>query len=109
MQYYEFHETLPPDLRPKLELMPRQAVYTLASREGPYQKKLEIVKTTRGETKEALIGQIRALFPLEEKDRRGQNLFQSTKTALEKARFSFLAKIKGLSLCRKKKSCAGSS
>lgn len=96
MQYFEFHEALPLDLKPKLEVMPRQAVYTLASREGPYEKKLEVVENYKGETKEFLLGQIRTLFPLEEKDRRGQNLFETTKNALEKARFA-LAKAKSLS------------
>ena len=42
MLYYEFYETIPKQLRPQIELMPRQAVYVLASRTGNLDKKQEI-------------------------------------------------------------------
>jgi hypothetical protein len=53
--------------------MPRQAVYSLASRSGDFEKKEEIVKNYSGEPKEALLDLIRKTFPLSEKDERAQN------------------------------------
>lgn len=73
LQYYEFYENLPKLLRPKLEAMPRQAVYTLASREGPLTLKQKIVESYNGETKAAVLETIREFFPLDAKDKRGAN------------------------------------
>lgn len=78
MQYFEFYEAMPKKLRPQIESMPRQAIYTLASREGPLEKKQEIVETYNGETKVELLQKIRELFPLETKDKRRQNIGDST-------------------------------
>jgi len=39
LQYYELYQQLPQILLPKLDKMPRQAVYTLASRKAPLEKK----------------------------------------------------------------------
>lgn len=77
LQYYEFCEALPKMLRPRVELMPRQAIYTLASREGPLDKKQQIVESYNGETKNELLRMIRDLFPLNSKDRRRQNVGDS--------------------------------
>jgi hypothetical protein len=74
MQYYEFCESLPKPLRSRLEVMPRQAIYTLASREGPLAMKQQIVEAYKGETKEELLKAIRAAFPLDAKDKRRQNI-----------------------------------
>ncbi len=62
MQYYEFCETMPKQLRSKIETMPRQAVYALASREGDVEKKQEIVKNYQGETKSEMLTLIRKIF-----------------------------------------------
>lgn len=77
MQYYEFYESLPKPLRPQIEAMPRQAVYTLASRDAPAEQKLEIVKNYKGQTKNELLAMIREVFPLVTTDRRKQNLGES--------------------------------
>jgi hypothetical protein len=74
MQYYEFCEALPKQLRPKIELMPRQAVYVLASREGSLDKKQEIVENYQGETKSEMLTLIRQIFPLDQTDKRQQKL-----------------------------------
>lgn len=74
LQYYEFYESLPKTLRPMIETMPRQAIYTLASREGPLEKKQEIVEKYQGETKSELLIKIRDTFPIEAKDKRTKNL-----------------------------------
>ncbi len=73
LQYYELHQMLPTSLIPKLDEMPRQAAYTLASREGSFDLKKEIIQGYQGETKQALIEQIRRMFPLQQKDKRAQN------------------------------------
>jgi hypothetical protein len=74
MQYYEFCEAMPKQLRPKIELMPRQAVYVLASREGNLDKKQEIVENYQGETKTEMLTLIRQTFPLDQADKRQQKL-----------------------------------
>ncbi len=68
--YYEFHQALPQSLRPQLEIMPRQAIYTLASREGDFTLKRRFVENYHGETKNELLTQIRMQFPLPLQDRR---------------------------------------
>lgn len=70
MQYFEFYEALPKELRPQIELMPRQAVYTLASAPGDLRKKQEIVEKYQGETKLEMLTLIRKIFPLKTKDQR---------------------------------------
>jgi hypothetical protein len=73
LQYYDLYQMLPKTLLPKLDEMPRQAAYTLASREGDFMLKQEIIEGYKGETKQALIEQIRRVFPLQAKDKRAQN------------------------------------
>lgn len=74
MQYFEFCEIMPKQLRSKIELMPRQAVYVLASREGSLVKKQEIVENYQGETKTEMLSLIRQIFPLDQMDKRQQKL-----------------------------------
>ena len=74
MQYYEFCEAMPKHLRPQIELMPRQAIYVLASREGELEKKQEIVEKYQGETKLQMLTLIRETFPLNQTDKRQQNI-----------------------------------
>lgn len=81
LQYYEFHQQIPSDLRPQLERMPRQAVYTLASRNGEFENKQKLVEDYDGQTKDELLQLIRELFPLNASDGRhrssGDALVQS--------------------------------
>lgn len=70
MQYYEFCEAMPKELRPQIEWMPRQAVYVLASREGPLEKKRTLVENYQGETKGEMLTKIRQTFPLDQADKR---------------------------------------
>ena len=44
MQYYELYCAIPAPLRQQIEVMPKQAVYTLASRNGSFEKKKGIIK-----------------------------------------------------------------
>lgn len=82
LQYYELHRQLSRDLQPKLEEMPRQALYTLASRSGPFEDKEQIIRNYVGQTKQELLSLIRNTFPLQEEDRRKQNLPNNSITSL---------------------------
>ena len=84
LQYFEFHSKIPKTLHPQIEAMPRQAVYTLASRDGAFSKKEEVVRDYQGETKQEMISKIRSLFPLDENDRRRENMGESTIKNLER-------------------------
>lgn len=85
IQYYTFYETLPQALRPKLEVMPRQAIYTLASREGPFPLKQKIIESYEGETKTVLLEKIRETFPLDSDDKRKSNTGDAIILALTRA------------------------
>lgn len=74
LQYYEFCELMPQRLRPRIEEMPRQAIYTLASRQGSQEQKAALVETYRGETKAQLLAKIREVFPLAPLDKRAENV-----------------------------------
>jgi hypothetical protein len=84
MQYYEFYDALPKTLRPQIESMPRQAIYTLASRDAPFDKKQLVVQNYKGETKSQLLIIIRDMFPLSSKDKRGQALADTAIQSLKK-------------------------
>ncbi len=85
LHYYNFCEILPKNLRPKIEAMPRQAVYTLASREGSIERKKELVSAYNGETKKWLLNRIQEEFPLAYEDKRGRNHEEHALKALQKA------------------------
>lgn len=84
MQYYEFCEAMPKTLRLQIESMPRQAIYTLASREGAIEKKKEIVENYQGQTKAELLIEIRKTFPLGESDKRQQSIGESLVLSLHR-------------------------
>lgn len=85
LQYYEFCEAMPKTLRPQIEMMPRQAIYTLASREGAVSQKQKIIEDYKGETKQELLVLIRDTFPLDEQDKRRQNIGEAVIQHLRKA------------------------
>jgi hypothetical protein len=72
-QYYKLFLALPEPLQSKLDEMPRQAIYTLASRTASMEEKQEIVAQYRGEPKEQLLKLIRKTFPLSESDKRARD------------------------------------
>ncbi len=84
LQYYEFYLSLPHNLQQKMDKMPRQAVYTLASRCGDTEKKKEIVENYSGEPKSELLTIIRKIFPLDLKDKRSANIANQAITSLVK-------------------------
>ena len=102
LQYYEFYEAMPKPLRPLIEAMPRQAVYTLASREGPIKKKQSIVEGYKGETKQELLILIRELFPLEEEDRRRKNVGEKFILDLKRLELSMTREKRRISTSQKR-------
>lgn len=74
LQYYEFYLSLPTQLIPKLDEMPRQAIYTLASRDAPLEQKKKFLENYKDQTKDELLELIRQTFPLEETDKRREDL-----------------------------------
>ncbi len=86
LQYYEFYTQMPQALHPKIDQMPRQAIYTLASRTGDATKKEEIVKNYSGQTKQELLDLIRTEFPLGEFDKRLPNLTAQAIGFMKRAR-----------------------
>jgi hypothetical protein len=83
LQYFEFYNAIPLNLRKVVESMPRQAIYTLSSREGSIDEKINIVKRFNGQSKRELLELIRELFPLSEHDKRRQNWGDTTTSTLE--------------------------
>lgn len=92
MQYYEFYQALPVAARGKAEEMPRQALYTLASRNADIQQKIEFVTCYKGETKAELLLKIRDLFPLSASDKRKESRGKTAIGALEKIHTLLLSK-----------------
>ena len=64
--------------------MPRQAIYTLASRSGDLGKKQEIIESYQGQPKQELLSIIRNFFPLQEKDKRQPNIAEQIISLLKK-------------------------
>ncbi len=89
MQYYDFYMKMPQNLRPQIDTMPRQAIYTLASRSGDLEKKQEIIKNYQGQPKQELFSIIRKLFPLPEEDKRQSNLAEQIISSLKRLNLLF--------------------
>jgi hypothetical protein len=70
LQYYEFYQSIPTDLRPRIESMPKKAAYTLAARDGLLDRKLEIVRNYAGEKQNDIILLIQETFPGDVDDKR---------------------------------------
>lgn len=74
LQYYELYTSISKPLQEKIDQMPRQAVYTLATRNTSLEKKQSIIKNYKGETKRQLLALIREKFPLINSDKRKEDL-----------------------------------
>lgn len=102
LQYYELYTVLSSDLQKKIVSIPRQAVYTLASRKGNLQQKKQIVEQFSGESKEALIHKIRKTFPLKQSDKRTKNAYAFIYGQLIKIREQLYEQTTPLSIKEKK-------
>jgi hypothetical protein len=87
LQYYEFYHSMPSTLHSKMEIMPRQAIYTLASRQGDQTKKEEIINNYNTQPKQILLSIIRKEFPLQEQDKRQENVAEQVIVALKKLKY----------------------
>jgi len=74
LQYFELYSAIPKTLQQKLDEMPRQAVYTLATRGCEQNEKEELIKNYKGETKKELLAMIRDRFPIAVKDKRASDI-----------------------------------
>lgn len=90
LQYYDFYQSLTTTLKEKVLDMPKQAVYTLASRSGDLEKKAPFIERYKGESKEELLTNIRKAFPLKLSDKRKENFSSTVYTTL----FKLLRQIK---------------
>jgi hypothetical protein len=95
LQYFELYTALPLNLHSRLDEMPRQAVYSLASRDGALEKKTQIINNYKGQPKQELLQLIRDTFPLRETDNRAYDLglsfvkdFCRIKSRLEESSFT---------------------
>lgn len=84
LMYYELFSKLPDSLRSIMETMPKQAVYTLASRQGDLNKKEHLIRHYQGENKAELLKQIRDAFPLLESDARRTSVAKQALSTLSK-------------------------
>lgn len=84
LQYYELYQLLPPKLHTKLDTMPRQAVYTLASRKAPLAEKIKIITEYEGEPKNEILSLIRKTFPLVGTDGRKENVAEIVLSSLHR-------------------------
>lgn len=86
MQYYEFFNKVPQALHTIIDQMPRQVIYSLASRAGDFEKKIAIVKNYKGQPKEELLKLVRIEFPLPEDDKRLPHFTSHAVSHLKRAR-----------------------
>lgn len=82
--YYELIELLPIELKSKAETLPRQVMYTLASRQAPLEKKKSIISSYNGETKQEMLERIRLALPLPSKDKRAVKSAETVLANLER-------------------------
>lgn len=82
LQYYEFYSQMPRELQQKVDMMPRQAIYSLATRACDAREKTKIVESYKGESKQELLALIRERFPLAEKDKRAPNRYRGVLSSI---------------------------
>ncbi|MCH9811869.1 pGP6-D family virulence protein [bacterium] len=70
LKYYQFYISLSNPLQQKVLSMPKQIIYTIASRNCSNEDKHRVIESYEGESKDTYIKAIRKAFPLEKKDRR---------------------------------------
>jgi len=70
LKYYLFYTSLSKELQDKMLAMPKQIVYTIASRNCSEADKISVIDTYDGESKETFLKAIRKAFPVERKMKR---------------------------------------
>ena len=90
LSYYEFHEAMPTaELKEKLKSMPVQAVYSLASRQAPFDQKLAIVQQYNGERQKDILLLIQQKLPVSDGDARKSKVDPVPMDTLEKLCHTF--------------------
>jgi len=90
--YFEFVESLPLKLKQKIDSMPRQAVYALASRRASIEKKQEMVEYYEGQSKKEMLELIRTTFPLDKDDKRRTDEGETILEGLQSLLFQYKRK-----------------
>ena len=70
LQYFELYSALPPKEKALIEALPKKAAYTLASRGGALEAKVELLREYKGEKQQEMISRIREAFPGDSSDKR---------------------------------------
>lgn len=70
LQYFEFFQALPAQYRSKVEKMPRQVIYQLASRKQSFSKKLALLERCGDYSARSFLRQLRSDLPLKPLDQR---------------------------------------
>lgn len=89
LQYFEFYTACPKPIQLQIESIPRQAIYTLATRQGKLSEKLLLIQSYQGETKDQFLAKIREQFPLNTKDRRRAKISEFILHLLDRVLESF--------------------
>lgn len=84
LQYYEFYISLSEELQKQIDLMPKQVIYSLASRDGSKEAKQKFILEFCGQTKQELLSHLRDVFPLEDHDKRRGKLSEQVILQLNK-------------------------
>ncbi|MEI6532162.1 MAG: CT583 family protein [Chlamydiota bacterium] len=85
LQYFEFHSTLSKEQQSLVEELPRQAIYSLASRKVSLEEKIHLISHVKGQTKKQILTEMRTRFPLSEKDKRKSIISKQAETLLKGA------------------------
>lgn len=85
LRYYEFYQSAPRDARALIENMPKKAIYLLASRDGDYDKKMEIVQNHAKTAQSDLVLLIRETFPVEAENKKRTPVNTATISIIERA------------------------
>lgn len=84
LYYYDLYMSVPRQLQPKLDAMPRQVVYTLAARQGELAMKEALIARFKHQSKQELLEEIKLAFPLKEHDKRNRKLSASVLAAVDR-------------------------
>ncbi len=84
LQYFDLYTSLPQKEKLLIESLPKKAAYALASREGAFETKLQLLKGYKGEKQQEMIVRIRETFPKNSADKRTKSLSLSLLHELEK-------------------------
>lgn len=84
LQYYEFYSSFSEQMQKNIDRLPKQVVYTLASRAALKEEKEKFILSYQGETKTELLNKLRDLFPLEDSDERKQKNSEQAVKLLKK-------------------------